>query len=131
MDTDQFEKVDKGDVVWIVLDEEYMYPEDDRSITTQPIKPTLFKATVLSKLCDYDNWGAYVHIEGSKRKHEFFQHYSLFIDPVEAIESYTKELDRHLRRSIKPEDRGNRCRVFGGKCDHVGWCDECPRVTED
>lgn len=131
MDSDQFEKVDKGDVVWIVLDEEYMYPEDDRSITTQPIKPTLFKATVLGKLCDYDNWGAYVHIEGSQRKSEFFQDYSLFTDPVEAIESYIKELDSHLRRSIKPEDCGNSCRVFGDKCDHVGWCDECPRVTED
>ena len=131
MDYDQFEKVDEGDVVWIVLDEEYKYPEDNRSIVTRPIKPTLFKATVLSKLCDYDNWGAYVHIEGSQRKEEFFQHYSLFTDPVEAIESYIKELARHLRRSIKPEDRGNRCHVFGGECTHTGWCDECPRVTED
>ena len=131
MDSDQFEKVDKGDIVWIVLDEEYVYPEDDRSITTQPIKPTLFKATVLSKLCDYDNWGAYVHIEGSQRKSEFFQHYSLFLTPEEAVNTYTEILRRRLIKSIKPEDRGRYCHLFGGPCEHIGWCDECPRIVED
>ena len=33
------------------------------------------------------------------------------------------------------EDEGkaerNPCAVFGGTCNENGWCDECPKVTED
>jgi len=131
MTDEEFDEVKENDTVYIVLDEEYRYPEDDRSIITQPIKPTLFKAKVLGKLCDYDNWGAYVHIEGSQRKHEFFQYYSLETQPVKAIWNYTRQLQMSLMHKLKEEDRTEQCGVFGGRCDHIGWCDECPRVTED
>lgn len=131
MDFGQFEKVDKGDVVWIVLDEEYDYPADPQSFQTHQIPAKLFKGMVLGKLCDADNWGAYVHLEDSGRKKEFFQHHDLFLDPLEAVDDYVVRLDRRLKKTIPPEERDNKCTVFGGKCVHTGWCDECPLVTED
>jgi len=131
MDYDQFEPVKKDDVVWVVLDEEYDYPADPHSFQTHQIPAKLFKGTVLSKLCDADNWGVYVHFEGSERKEEFFQHHHLFLDPLEAVDDYVAKLERRLRQTIPPEERDSKCTVFGGKCVHTGWCDECPLVTEN
>ena len=30
-----------------------------------------------------------------------------------------------------PGVKSLQCKVFGDTCSHSGWCDECPRVTED
>ena len=30
-----------------------------------------------------------------------------------------------------PGVKALQCKVFGDTCSHPGWCDECPRVTEN
>ena len=36
-----------------------------------------------------------------------------------------------LRSPAELDWEAGTCKVFGDTCSHTGWCDECPRVTED
>lgn len=75
----------------------------------------------------------YKNLEQATENVDHVQHYTShrIQDCKTEIEFLENQLVLRSPDELDWEASENKCQVFGDTCSHNGWCDECPRVTEN